>query len=108
MVHTLNLNNEDRLNPESFCFWLQGFIEMSGATSINEAQMKVLKEHLELVFKRVATYSVPQQTPITGHSDNIAQHLERLQGLQGRSGTLTVQGGGSDGATLIHGTTMIC
>lgn len=61
MVQTMFQKEEDRLAPENFCFWLQGFIEMSGATSINEEQMKVLKEHLELVFKKVATQQVQPQ-----------------------------------------------
>lgn len=72
------MNNQDRLDPEKFCYWLQGFIEMSGATSINEEQMKVLREHLELVFAKVAVQQVaphwttPQTTiTVPGNSGTI-------------------------------------
>lgn len=39
------------MNTIDFCFWLQGYFEISGETEINKEQAQVIKEHLNLVFK---------------------------------------------------------
>ena len=43
----------DRKNMNSidFCFWLQGFFEMSGSNSMTDDQVEILKNHLNLTFK---------------------------------------------------------
>jgi hypothetical protein len=41
------------LKPENFTYWLQGFFEISGATTLNEEQVKIVKEHLEMFFEKV-------------------------------------------------------
>lgn len=43
------------MNSTEFTYWLNGFFELSGATVLSEAQVKVIKEHLGLVFKKVTT-----------------------------------------------------
>ena len=39
-------------DPKAFVFWLQGFLELSGATTLNEQQVQVVKEHLALVLNK--------------------------------------------------------
>jgi len=39
-----------RLASDKFCYWLQGFFEMTDADSLTEKQVKLIKEHLALVF----------------------------------------------------------
>lgn len=39
------------MNTVDFCFWLQGFFEISGNTEINAKQAEIIKNHLNLVFK---------------------------------------------------------
>ena len=39
------------MNTIDFCFWLQGYFEMSEADHLDQNQTKILKEHLSLVFK---------------------------------------------------------
>lgn len=41
------------MNSEQFCFWLQGFFEMTDSKNLSEAQVKMIKEHLGLVFQKV-------------------------------------------------------
>ena len=36
-----------------FCIWLNGFFELTGATEVTQAQTKMIKEHLALVFNKV-------------------------------------------------------
>ncbi|TXH08532.1 MAG: hypothetical protein E6R04_10565 [Spirochaetes bacterium] len=40
-------------NPTAFVFWLQGFFEISGSTTLNQEQVEVIKDHLKLVFDKV-------------------------------------------------------
>lgn len=41
------------MTPQNFCYWLQGFFEISGttATTLNQEQIKMIKSHLRLVFR---------------------------------------------------------
>ena len=43
-------------------YWLNGFFELSGATTLNEEQVKILKEHLGLVVKKVTPSTLPSNT----------------------------------------------
>lgn len=43
------------MTTEQFTYWLQGYFELSGATSLNEEQVKVIKEHIVLVLKKQTT-----------------------------------------------------
>lgn len=39
------------MNTIDFCFWLQGYFEISDGKALSEKQVKVIKNHLSLVFK---------------------------------------------------------
>jgi hypothetical protein len=58
---------ESRMNSIDFCFWLQGYFEISGATEISEAQTKIVKEHLNLVFKHEIDPVREKQTSTPAH-----------------------------------------
>lgn len=50
------------MNSESFCYWLQGFLEVSGAKSVDAQQLQVIKDHLNLVFqKKTPNYDFNKQ-----------------------------------------------
>ena len=38
------------MNSIDFCFWLQGFFEISGSDSLTDAQVEIIKNHLDLTF----------------------------------------------------------
>lgn len=40
-------------NPEIFAYWLQGFFELTDATTLTPEQVKMIKDHLSLVFEKV-------------------------------------------------------
>ena len=44
---------EEKLTPEQFVYWLQGFLEIENPTSLGAKQTTVIKDHLALVFKKV-------------------------------------------------------
>lgn len=41
------------MNERDFCYWLNGFVELTQGQTPNPAQWKSIKEHLDLVFKKV-------------------------------------------------------
>lgn len=41
------------MTPESFAMWLQGYFELTDSNSLTEKQIRIIKDHLELVFKKI-------------------------------------------------------
>ena len=39
------------MTPRDFCYWLQGYFEISSNKELEEHQVQVIKRHLGLVFK---------------------------------------------------------
>jgi len=39
------------MKPSEFCYWLQGFYEISGESKMTKEQGDMVKRHLALVFK---------------------------------------------------------
>lgn len=61
------------MTPIEFCYWLQGALELGCSKTLNEEQVKVLNEHLNLVFKKVTSpaklgpgIASPGLTPLDG------------------------------------------
>lgn len=50
------------MTPEQFCFWLQGLFELSDPKQLTKAQVKMVKEHLDLVFEHAAGEPAPPLT----------------------------------------------
>lgn len=40
------------MTPENFCYWLQGLLEVGNPEQLNKEQLEMIKEHLNLVFKK--------------------------------------------------------
>ena len=40
------------MTPEQFCYWLQGFAEITDASQISEKEWLVIVDHLNLVFEK--------------------------------------------------------
>ena len=39
------------MNTIDFCYWLQGYFEISGSEELSKEQIEIIKNHLNLVFK---------------------------------------------------------
>lgn len=49
------------MTAEAFVYWLQGALELGQRKELNEAQVKIIQDHLNLVLKKVTPdYKVPQ------------------------------------------------
>lgn len=52
------------MTSRDFAYWLQGFFELSEATTLNEHQTKLIQQHLNMVFIHEIDPSFPKsQTP---------------------------------------------
>lgn len=51
------------MNAVDFCFWLQGYFEISGTKEMTPAQLEVVKNHLSLVFKHEIDPLRESETP---------------------------------------------
>ena len=40
------------MSPETFTYWLQGFVEIANTDTISEKQWQIIKDHLKLVFDK--------------------------------------------------------
>lgn len=49
------------MNAEQFCYWLNGFFELSKNGPITADQAAVIKEHLNLVFNKVTEKKILQE-----------------------------------------------
>lgn len=58
------------MNERDFYYWLQGFFELSGAKELNKRQVKMIKEHMELVTNKVTETSVEEQS---GQSESMPE-----------------------------------
>jgi hypothetical protein len=43
------------MTAEQFIYWLQGFLELSENKTINEKQVKIIKDNLASIFKKEST-----------------------------------------------------
>ena len=69
------------MTPQEFCYWLQGFLEVSGAKTISAEQVTVVRKHLDLVFTNVTGGGTP--------SKEQAKKLEELVGRLPRCSSLS-------------------
>lgn len=44
------------MTSNDFCYWLNGFFELSNGTTLSDEQVKIIKDHLSLVFKKETPY----------------------------------------------------
>lgn len=56
------------MEAKDFCYWLQGYLELSNANSLTEEQIKQIKEHLNLVFTKVTSSQILTQPCSPGGS----------------------------------------
>jgi hypothetical protein len=49
------------MNPIHFCYWLQGYFEVSTETALTHDQMEVIKKHLRMVFYQHIDPTSPEE-----------------------------------------------
>lgn len=66
------------MTPEQFCYWLQGRAELQPDVPLSDAEWKSVREHLQLVFKKVtpALYGPNTSTPVRHPLDMIGKQFE--------------------------------
>ncbi len=60
------------MNQNEFCYWLQGFFELSGSSELNATQVRIIKDHLDLVFiKETPVRAILEKADLT-HIDDLS------------------------------------
>ena len=71
--------------PEQFCYWLQGFAELSDDNPPTPEQWKSIREHLATVFEKVT----PVLGGTVGGSVSALNHAQSLTGAdRGMTGAM--------------------
>jgi hypothetical protein len=51
------------MTSRDFCYWLQGYFELTGNNIVSENQVQCIKNHLNLVFKHEIDPSIDLNNP---------------------------------------------
>lgn len=73
------------MNEQRFCYWLQGFVELSDTDTVSEKQWLVIKDHLKLVFDKKTPDRTTDFKPTITVGDGV--NYERLSDLIGKDYT---------------------
>ena len=65
------------MEATDFCYWLQGFFELSEDKKLTPKQVEIIKDHLQLVFNKVtpdrsSSASMPSNSTSSGPICNIS------------------------------------
>lgn len=71
----LKLNQLSNMSEKEFVIWLHGFLEISGATSLNEKQLSIIKDHLNTFFIKVTPNREEEKAP----DKEVTEMFKRLQ-----------------------------
>ena len=72
------------MNERDFCYWLQGYMELTYSQELNQEQVAIIKNHLNLVFNKLTpniqpnplhTYSEYKVVPIPTMNTESIPHL---------------------------------
>lgn len=57
------------MNFENFAYWLQGYFELNRGNSLDEAQVSLIREHLQLCFEK-KTSSLEEKKEVSRFVDS--------------------------------------
>lgn len=69
------------MTPRDFCYWLQGWFELTNAHHLDSQQVEMIRQHLELVFKKETKekpISSEQWKQFYKDCENINKELENM------------------------------
>lgn len=66
------------MNSIDFCYWLQGYFELSDEKELTEHQIDIIKNHLNLVFKHEIDPMRDKESPPGVDLNNLHQGNDPL------------------------------
>ncbi len=76
------------MTSRDFCYWLQGFFELTDATEITGDQVELIKKHLHMVFEHEIDPSFPDKETLQKIHDEegpkIRKELEEFKNQIGQ------------------------
>jgi len=72
------------MHSRDFCYWLQGHFEMNSDDRLSTDQIRIIKNHLNLVFTNI-TSDIPDEfeKDKEKHITNLKQNITDTHNLQG-------------------------
>ena len=70
------------MTPQDFCYWLKGYVELAETTSLTDNQVLVIKDHLDLVFKKVTPDRTEKATKVNEDQETRTEFLKRITDLK--------------------------
>jgi hypothetical protein len=67
------------MTPENFCYWLQGLFEVGNPTELSKEQLDVVKEHLQLVFKKVTHHKLGEAPNKVVDRKEIDDYIKKIK-----------------------------
>lgn len=67
------------MTERDFCYWLQGLTELTSGQTPNPAQWKSIKEHLDLVFRKVTPEVGNVEVKIDVNTKNAQKSIDDLK-----------------------------
>lgn len=58
------------MESRDFVYWLQGFFEISGATTVSPKQLEIIRRHLDMVFVHEIDISDLNKTEVKPKKEN--------------------------------------
>lgn len=75
------------MSPETFTYWLQGFVEIANTDTISEKQWQIIKDHLKLVFDKKTPDRTQEElnyiSRVTSPSTPLPTDYKKLSDLTG-------------------------
>ena len=65
---------EEKMTPEQFVYWLNGYLEMENPKTLGLKQTKMIKDHLNIVFNKVTPKRNPGISPNNTNSNSFPLH----------------------------------
>lgn len=72
------------MTSRDFCYWLQGFFEISGPTEVTQDQVQIIKRHLNLVFKH-------EIDPSFGNDVDLQKQLNMIHAASTKTGDMKIR-----------------
>lgn len=69
------------MTPENFCYWLQGFMELSNERTLTPEQVQSIRDHLNLVFIKLTPLACATPVSDPNLTSDFAKAIE-----EGRKG----------------------
>ena len=79
------------MNSKSFCYWLQGFMEVQNPKKLDKIQTQIIKDHLALVFDKQTPNRINEADETVNEIEDILNEMDNHENFEPQSGGIDAQ-----------------